>query len=128
MQVAALEDVKGRRVLRNTRLEMKMLDTIKKFIDEHGYSPTVRELAELLDIKSTSTAQRHLNTLEKEGYIDKIKFFGDFFSPLDIDELEIKLQGAKFEIETISSLLRSINIDNFMKNITTTDILELMFN
>lgn len=58
--------------MRNTRIEMKMLDMIKSYIKEHGYSPTVREIAEILDIKSISTAQRHLNMLEKEGYITKI--------------------------------------------------------
>lgn len=54
---------------------MKMLDTINEFINKHGYSPTVRELAELLDIKSTSTAQRHLKMLENDGYIDKADSF-----------------------------------------------------
>ena len=61
-----------RNTMRNTRIEMKMLDMIKSYIKEHGYSPTVREIAEILDIKSTSTAQKHLNMLEKEGYITKM--------------------------------------------------------
>jgi SOS-response transcriptional repressor LexA len=65
-----MENIRGD-CMRNTKLEMKMLDMIKSYVKDHGYSPTVREIAEILDIKSTSTAQRHLNILEKEGYITK---------------------------------------------------------
>lgn len=57
--------------MRNVRKEMKMLDMIKNYINDHGYSPTVREIAEILDIKSTSTVQRYLNMLEMERYIAK---------------------------------------------------------
>jgi repressor LexA len=69
-----MEDVKGGVKLRNKRLEMKMLAMIKNYIKEHGYSPTVREIAEILDIKSTATVQRYLNILEMEMYITKADF------------------------------------------------------
>jgi repressor LexA len=58
--------------MKNRRLEMKMLTVIKNYIKEHGYSPTVREIAEILDIKSTSTVQRYLNILAMEMYITKV--------------------------------------------------------
>lgn len=66
-----VEDVRGMK-MRNRRLEMKMLTMIKDYIKEHGYSPTVREIAEILDIKSTATVQRYLNILEMEMYITKV--------------------------------------------------------
>jgi repressor LexA len=66
-----MENIKGDVKMRNKRLEMKMLNMIKNYIKEHGYSPTIREIAEILDIKSTSTVQRYLNVLEMEMYISK---------------------------------------------------------
>ena len=58
--------------MRNRKLEIKILTMIKDYIKEHGYSPTVREIAEILDIKSTATVQRYLNILEMEMYITKV--------------------------------------------------------
>ena len=43
---------------------------IKQCADE-GVAPTVREICEELDIKSTSTAQRYVEALENEGLIEK---------------------------------------------------------
>ena len=68
----SLEDVRGNKKLRNKRLEMKIFTMIKNYIQEHGYSPTVREIAEIADIKSTATVQRYLNILEIEMYITKV--------------------------------------------------------
>jgi repressor LexA len=58
--------------MRNRRLEIRMLTMIKDYIKEHGYSPTVREIAEILDIKSTATVEKYLNILEMEMYITKV--------------------------------------------------------
>ena len=48
-----------------------LLDLIDLFISEHGYPPTVRELAKLFGIKSTSTMQGYLDRLETQGYISR---------------------------------------------------------
>lgn len=45
---------------------------IKDRIDEGGVSPTVREICGDLNIKSTATAQRYINILVDEGYIEKM--------------------------------------------------------
>lgn len=58
--------------MRNRRLEMKMLTMINDYIKKHGYSPTVREIAEILDIKSTATVEGYLDILEMEMYITKV--------------------------------------------------------
>lgn len=54
-----------------TTIDIRLFDIIKQYIDENSYSPTVRELAELLNVKSTSTVQDHLDVLEKKGYIKR---------------------------------------------------------
>jgi repressor LexA len=51
----------------NTRL--RILNFIRKFFDERGYAPTVRDIARGCNISTPSVVQHHLNTLERQGYI-----------------------------------------------------------
>jgi repressor LexA len=51
------------------RREM-IIDAIKKLTKEHGYPPSVRELADAVDLKSTSTVQGHLERLKRDGRVD----------------------------------------------------------
>jgi len=51
--------------------EQKILAYMKHEIREKGYPPTVREICNALDIKSTSTVHKDLANLEKEGHIIK---------------------------------------------------------
>lgn len=48
---------------------VKIYLSIKKFYEQYGYSPSVRELQKICRYKSTSTVYAHLKTLEKAGYI-----------------------------------------------------------
>jgi repressor LexA len=55
-----------------TRLSPKrhqLLDFIRRFIQEKGYGPTVREILQARQISSISLVQRDLKVLEREGYI-----------------------------------------------------------
>ena len=54
-----------------TLRQTMVLAAIKQFQNEHGYSPTVRELSVLLGLKSTSTVQHHLDELEEKGFIER---------------------------------------------------------
>ena len=54
-----------------TSQQQKLLDTIKKFIANHGYAPTIRELCKEMNLSSTATVYVHLNNLEKKGAIKK---------------------------------------------------------
>ena len=49
----------------------EILDFINFTIKNDGYSPSVREICEAVNLKSTSTVQYHLNKLEKKGVINK---------------------------------------------------------
>lgn len=53
-----------------TEKQRKLYETIKDFIDEHTYSPTVRELCELMGGKSPGTIHSGLKILKAKGYID----------------------------------------------------------
>lgn len=49
--------------------QQEILDYIKDEILKKGYPPTVREICETVNLKSTSSVHSHLETLEKNGYI-----------------------------------------------------------
>ena len=51
-----------------TQREHKVLDFMKKTTVEKGYPPTVREICEELNVKSTSTIHKDLSSLEKKGF------------------------------------------------------------
>ena len=51
--------------------EQKILDYMKAEIKTKGYPPTVREICAALNIKSTSTAHKDIESLVRQGYLVK---------------------------------------------------------
>ncbi len=49
--------------------QKKILEFIKKEIEQKGYPPSVREICAAVGLKSTSTVHAHLNHLEAQGLI-----------------------------------------------------------
>lgn len=49
----------------------ELLNFIKKYVDDNGYPPTVREMCRAVKVNSTSTIAYHLARLEDEGSIKK---------------------------------------------------------
>lgn len=54
-----------------TKRQEDALKFIKTYIMEHGYPPTVREIAKELNVSSPATIQAHLDRLADKGYIKK---------------------------------------------------------
>lgn len=51
----------------------KVLDFIRGYIKKHGYPPSIREIASHLDVSGTLGVVKHLNALEREGYIRRVR-------------------------------------------------------
>ena len=49
--------------------QKEILEIIKNFIKENGYSPTIREICKLANIKSTAAVHGHIKKLKAEGHI-----------------------------------------------------------
>lgn len=49
---------------------MHVYEALEAYIREHGYSPTVRELAKSMGTASLSTTHFHLCSLRKAGMVD----------------------------------------------------------
>lgn len=51
--------------------QQQLLEFIKKYVDDNGYPPTVREMCRAVKVNSTSTIAYHLSKLEEDGFIRK---------------------------------------------------------
>ena len=56
-------------VRRNKGIDFEIIGHIATFINEYGYSPSVRDLCDLLGYSSTSTMHSHLKRLSERGLI-----------------------------------------------------------
>ncbi len=50
---------------------VKVMDYIRKFSEENGYTPSVREIGKECGIKSTATVHSYLEKLQNKGYLNK---------------------------------------------------------
>jgi len=49
----------------------RILEFVAATLREHGYPPSVREIAEAVGLASTSAVHHHLQVLEREGYLER---------------------------------------------------------
>lgn len=51
----------------------QVLDFVREYTGTHGYPPSIREIAAHLGVSGTLGVVKHLNTLEREGYIRRMR-------------------------------------------------------
>ena len=76
--------------------QKEMLDFLKEEILRKGYPPSVREICDAVNLKSTSSVFAHLETLEKNGYIRK-----DPTKPRAIEIVDDSFQQVRTEMTSI---------------------------
>lgn len=54
-----------------TERQQQVFDFIQSYIDNNGYPPTLREICAHLGVSGTLSAMRHLDALEKKGYLKR---------------------------------------------------------
>jgi repressor LexA len=54
-----------------TKRQTDVLTGIRQIVQDTGHPPTVRELGEKLGLRSSCTVQRHLEALERKGFIHR---------------------------------------------------------
>ena len=52
-----------------TKRQQEIFDFVKKYVGEHGYPPTVRDIGKAIGLTSSSTVHAHLANLEKLGVL-----------------------------------------------------------
>ena len=79
-----------------SRKQQEILDYLKEEILTRGYHPTVREICEKVDLKSTSSVHSHLSTLERNGYIRR-----DPTKPRAIEICDDSFQMVRTEMSSL---------------------------
>ncbi len=97
--------------------QQQILDYIKEEILKRGYPPTVRDICEAVNLKSTSSVFSHLETLEKRGYIRRdpakprtIEIIDDSFNMVRTEMVSLPVIGTVAAGEPI---LAEQNITNY---------------
>ncbi len=68
-----------------------------------------------------------LRIFVEKGHIKDFKIFGDFFGKEPVENLEKLLEGARYEKENISELLKEIALEEYFGEIAKVDFIELVY-
>lgn len=100
-----------------TDKQLEILEFIKEGILAKGYPPTVREICERVNLKSTSSVHSHLEQLEKNGYIHRdptkpraIEICDDTFNLTRREIVNVPLIGT---VAAGLPLLAEENVENY---------------
>ena len=100
-----------------TERQQQVLFIIRRHLAKSGESPTVREIARELGVKSTCTVHKHLSALEKKGLITRAKYgyrsigLPGEYSPKQVKFISVPLVGR---IAAGQPLLAAENVDGFI--------------
>ena len=62
----------------------------------------------------------------QDGKIKMAKIYGDFFGVEDVHQLEKALIGKPYDVDAITKVLRSFDLNKFFNGIPTNDVIELI--
>jgi lipoate-protein ligase A len=65
--------------------------------------------------------------IAKEGKINNIAFYGDFFGNKDPSELAEKMIGHHFKYDEIKAIIKDMDVSQYFHALKTDDFLELIF-
>ena len=65
-----------------TKSEKRVYEFLNEYIDAHGYSPSVRDIATATGFASSSTVHLYLSRLEEKGYIEREQRKSRSFRPV----------------------------------------------
>ncbi len=77
--------------------------------------------------KRFAVGEIDLRIFVEKGHIKEFKIFGDFFGKEPVENLEKLLEGARYEKEDISGLLKDIEIKEYFGDIPKIDFIELVY-
>ncbi|MGN0312882.1 MAG: transcriptional repressor LexA [Lachnospiraceae bacterium] len=100
-----------------TSKQQEILEYIKSEILSKGYPPSVREICEAVNLKSTSSVHSHLESLEKKGYIRRdlakpraIEIMDDNFNLTRREVVNVPIVG---QVAAGSPILAVENVENY---------------
>ena len=100
-----------------TEKQTQILEYIKSEILGKGYPPSVRDICQAVNLKSTSSVHSHLETLEKNGYIRRdptkprtIEILDDSFNMVRREMVNVPMVGT---VAAGQPILATENIESY---------------
>lgn len=94
-----------------TKRQRQILDFITEFSENNGYSPSLREIGEHLNLNSPATVHVHIENLKKKGFIKasfnqarSIELLEPIKYEINIDAIELPLVGLITAGEPIEAI------------------------
>ena len=84
-----------------TSRQRAVLDFITTSIDRRGYPPTLREIGNHLNIRSTNGVNDHLRALERKGYLTREDMKSRTLRPTDLAYSEIGKQPPANDVDMV---------------------------
>ena len=109
---------------RLTEKQLEVLQLIYNYSKEYSYPPTIQELAMDMGVKSKNAIVKHLDALQRKGYISKDSSTARGIRIIRTDILVEKEELKKNEIPLIGSVaagLPIMAIENIEKHLTIPD-------
>lgn len=127
--------------LRPTKKQRELLTYIEDFINEHGYSPSYREIMAGLNYTSVATVALHVNNLLKRGHLRKrdhsarslevidnkmpTRISTNYVSPGEEKWLVEKVEHAFNDIEKLGDEIKNTSIDHLYVLVGALKVLDL---
>jgi SOS-response transcriptional repressor LexA len=128
--------------VRPTKKQRELLTFIEQFINQHGYSPSYREIMAGLQYNSVATVALHVNSLIKRGHLRKrdhsarslevithvdepAKITTNLVQPGEEKWLVEKIEHAFGQIEDLGAELKEHNLDHLYVLVGALKVLEL---
>lgn len=122
-----------------TKKQKRTLDYVSSFIEQHGYSPSYREIANGLKLNSVATVAQHIDSLVTKGLLTKGNNSARSLMPVSEVESEIMTDkavrlpimgmiAAGSPIETITGHPETLEVPPFMVGKRTSYVLQVKGN
>ena len=118
-----------------TKKQRKTLDFVTTFIEQKGYSPSYREIANGLKLSSVATVAQHIDTLVEKGFLEKGNNSARSLIPVHEVEGYINKPGiglpilgliaAGSPIETIAGHKETLEVPAFMVGTKNSYVLQV---
>lgn len=118
-----------------TKKQRKTLDFIISFIEQKGYSPSYREIANGLKLSSVATVAQHVDTLVEKGFLEKGSNSARSLIPVEDVQASINEPGvglpilgliaAGSPIETIAGHQETLEVPAFMVSSKNSYVLQV---
>ena len=72
------------------------------------------------------TGKIEANIMVEQGVITNIKFYGDFFGVMDVEDIAKKLVGVKYQKEDVQKVLEQIDINSYFLGATLEEVVDIL--